>query len=168
MRHQYRRCWSCKLRALHEFAAKAVQEWITAVGARTAYIERGSPWENGYIESFNARLRDELLNGESFYSLCEAQIVIESWRRHTIRSGRTHRSVTSRPHQKCSYLHSQRGRLRYVHRSASHAAETTASKLTFQPDHSVGADHVSIVCTIKAPVPVRAEDGLDPPYLHGR
>ena len=82
MRHQYRRCWSCKLRA-REFAAKAVQEWITAVGARTAYIERGSPWENGYIESFNACLRDELLNGESFYSLCEAQIVIESWRRHS-------------------------------------------------------------------------------------
>jgi putative transposase len=141
-----------------------VQEWITAVGARTAYIERGSPWENGYIESFNASLRDELVNGESFYSLCEAQIVIESWRRHCNTIRRTHRSVTSRPHEKCSYLPSQRGRLRYD----SHAAETTASKLTFQPDHSVGADHVSIVRTIKAPVPVRAEDGLDPPYLHGR
>ena len=44
-----------------EFVAKAVQEWIAAVGTKTAYIERGSPWENGYIESFNARLRDELL-----------------------------------------------------------------------------------------------------------
>src|SRR5258706_8302644 len=65
-----------------EFVAKAVQEWIAAVGAKTAYIERGSPWENGYIESFNARLRDELLNGEIFYTLREAQIVIESWRRH--------------------------------------------------------------------------------------
>ena len=65
-----------------EFVAKAVQEWIAAVGAKTAYIERGSPWENGYIESFNARLRDELLDGEIFYSLREAQIVIESWRRH--------------------------------------------------------------------------------------
>ena len=65
-----------------EFVAKAVQEWITAVGAKTAYIEPGSPWENGYIESFNARLRDELLNGEIFYTLREAQIVIESWRRH--------------------------------------------------------------------------------------
>jgi putative transposase len=50
------------------------------VGAKPAYIERGSPWENGYIESFNARLRDELLNGEIFYTLREAQIVIESWR----------------------------------------------------------------------------------------
>ena len=93
-----------------------MQEWITAVGARTPYIERGSSWENGYIESFNARLRDELLNGESFYSLCEAQIVIESWRRHhnTIRP---HASLGYKPPaQKCLYLHSQRGRPRYLHR----------------------------------------------------
>ena len=54
-----------------------MQRWITAVGAKTAYIEPGSPWENGYVESFNARLRDELLNGEMFYSLREAQVVIE-------------------------------------------------------------------------------------------
>src|ERR671912_2609986 len=65
-----------------EFVAKAVQEWITAVGARTAYIAPGSPWENGFIESFNARLRDELLDREVFYSLREAEVVIESWRRH--------------------------------------------------------------------------------------
>jgi len=65
-----------------EFVAKAVQEWITAVGAATAYIAPGSPWENGYVESFNARLRDELLDGEVFYSLREAQVVIEGWRRH--------------------------------------------------------------------------------------
>ena len=49
---------------------------------RTAYITLGSPWENGYVESFNARLRDELLNGEMFYTLREVQVVIESWRRH--------------------------------------------------------------------------------------
>jgi putative transposase len=65
-----------------EFVAKAVQDWIAAVGAKTAYITPGSPWENGFIESFNARLRDELLDGEIFYSLKEAKIVIESWRRH--------------------------------------------------------------------------------------
>jgi Integrase core domain len=65
-----------------EFVAKAVQDWIAAVGAKTAYIAPGSPWENGYIESFNARLRDELLNGEIFYTLKEAQIIVESWRRH--------------------------------------------------------------------------------------
>ena len=65
-----------------EFTAKAVQDWMTAVGAKTAYIAPGSPWENGFIESFNARLRDELLDGEIFYSLKEATIVIECWRRH--------------------------------------------------------------------------------------
>ena len=65
-----------------EFVAEAVQKWIGAVGAKTAYITPGSPWENGYVESFNARLRDELLNGEIFCSLREAQIIIESWRRH--------------------------------------------------------------------------------------
>ena len=65
-----------------EFLANAVQKWIGAVGAKTAYITPGSPWENGFVESFNARLRDELLNGEIFYTLREAQIVIESWRRH--------------------------------------------------------------------------------------
>ena len=65
-----------------EFVAKAVQEWVTAVGARTAYIAPGSPWENGFVESFNARLRDELLDGEVFYGLREAQVVIEGWRRH--------------------------------------------------------------------------------------
>ncbi len=53
-----------------------------AVGAKTAYIEPGSPWENGYYESFNAKLRDELLNGEIFYSLKEAQVIIECWRQH--------------------------------------------------------------------------------------
>ena len=67
---------------LRAFVAKAVRDWIGAVGVKTAYIERGSPWENGFIESFNARLRDELLDGEIFYSLAEARIVIESWRRH--------------------------------------------------------------------------------------
>src|SRR5213594_4024324 len=77
-----------------EFVAKAVQEWIAAVGTKTAYIERGSPWENGYVESFNARLRDELLNGEIFYTLREARIVIESWRRHY---------NTIRPHASLGY-----------------------------------------------------------------
>jgi putative transposase len=73
-----------------------VQEWITAVGTKTAYIERGSPWENGYVESFNARLCDELLDGEIFPTLKEAQIVIESWRRHT-NSVRPHASLGYQP-----------------------------------------------------------------------
>jgi putative transposase len=79
-----------------EFGAKAVQRWITAVGAKTAYIERGSPWENGFVESFNARLRDELLDGEIFYSLQEAQVVIESWRR-PYNTVRPHASLGYRP-----------------------------------------------------------------------
>jgi putative transposase len=79
-----------------EFVAKVVQDWIAAVGAKTAYIAPGSPWENGYVESFNARLRDELLEGEIFYSLKEAQIVIESWRRH-YNAVRPHASLGYRP-----------------------------------------------------------------------
>jgi putative transposase len=66
------------------------------VGAKTAYIQPGSPWENGYVESFNARLRDELLNGELFYTLKEAQIVIEEWRRH-YNHKRPHSSLSYRP-----------------------------------------------------------------------
>ena len=63
-----------------EFTAKAVREWIGRVGARTLFIEPGSPWENGYNESFNGKLRDELLNGEIFYTLQEAKVLIERWR----------------------------------------------------------------------------------------
>jgi transposase InsO family protein len=65
-----------------EFVAEAMQGWIAALGATTAYIAPGSPWENGHVESFNARLRDELPDGEIFHSLREAGIVIDSWRRH--------------------------------------------------------------------------------------
>jgi putative transposase len=67
--------------------AKAVQEWIAAVGSKTAYSAPRSPRENGYIESFNACLRDELLDGEIFYTLKETQIIVETWRRryNTIR-----------------------------------------------------------------------------------
>ena len=79
-----------------EFIAQAVQDWIGAVGAKTAYIAPGSPWENGYVESFNARLRDELLNGEIFYSLREAQVIIESWRRH-YNTIRPHGSIGYKP-----------------------------------------------------------------------
>jgi putative transposase len=77
-----------------EFIAEAVRQWIKAVGSNTAYIEPGSPWENGYCESFNARFRDELLNGEIFYSLKEAQIFIEQWRQHY---------NTKRPHSALGY-----------------------------------------------------------------
>jgi putative transposase len=65
-----------------EFVAEAVRGWIGGIGAKTAYIEPGSPWENGYIESFNGKLRDELLDCEVFNTLAEAQVLIERWRRH--------------------------------------------------------------------------------------
>jgi len=77
-----------------EFVAQAVGDWIKAVAAKTAYIEPGSPWENGYCESFNARFRDELLNGEIFYTLKEARIIIEQWRSHY---------NTMRPHSALGY-----------------------------------------------------------------
>ncbi|MAE56803.1 MAG: IS3 family transposase [Euryarchaeota archaeon] len=79
-----------------EFTAKVVREWLPRVGVKTLYIEPGSPWENGYNESFNGKLRDELLNGEIFYSLKEVQILTERWRReyNTIRP---HSSLGYRP-----------------------------------------------------------------------
>ncbi|MFI3905636.1 IS3 family transposase [Ochrobactrum sp. S1502_03] len=77
-----------------EFIAKALREWIAAVGSKTAYIMPGSPWENGYCESFNSKLRDELLNGEIFYTLKEAKIIIENWRQHY---------NTVRPHSSLGY-----------------------------------------------------------------
>ena len=63
-----------------EFVAEELRKWLAKLGTRTLYIEPGSPWENGYCESFNGKLRDECLNGEIFYSLKEAQVVIEKWR----------------------------------------------------------------------------------------
>jgi len=65
-----------------EFVAKAIQAWINAVRSKTADILPGSPWENEYCESFNARFRDELLIGDIFYTMKEAQIIIEEWRKH--------------------------------------------------------------------------------------
>ena len=77
-----------------EFIACELQNWLARVGTRTLYIERGSPWENGYCESFNGKLRDECLNGEIFYSLREAQILIERWRKEY---------NTERPHSALGY-----------------------------------------------------------------
>ncbi len=63
-----------------EFTAKKIRDWLTELGVKTLFIEPGSPWENGYIESFNGKLRDELLNREIFTTLIEAKILIEQWR----------------------------------------------------------------------------------------
>lgn len=124
-----------------EFVAKVVREWIAAVGARTAYIMPGSPSENGYCESFNSKLRDELLNGEIFYTLEEARVVIEGWRQHynTVRpqfilglqttsaGGYLMAGFASRP----SF--------------AGHADDSASERnpLTFKLDHPMGAGHPS-------------------------
>jgi putative transposase len=79
-----------------EFTAKRVRQWLALLGVKTLFIERGSPWENGYIESFNGKMRDELLNVEIFYTLKEAQVLIEDWRRH-YNTQRPHSSLNYRP-----------------------------------------------------------------------
>ena len=77
-----------------EMTSKRVRNWLQLIGVQTLFIEPGSPWENGYNESFNGKLRDELLNGEVFYSLKEATIIIEGWRIHY---------NTQRPHSALGY-----------------------------------------------------------------
>jgi transposase InsO family protein len=79
-----------------EFTAKAVREWLSRLGVRTLFIEPGSPWENGYVESFNGKFRDELLNREIFYSLTEAKVLIERWRRE-YNTVRPHSALGYRP-----------------------------------------------------------------------
>jgi putative transposase len=79
-----------------EFTARAVRQWLTHVGVQTLFIEPGSPWENGYVESFNGKLRDEVLNREIFYSLKEAKVLIESWR-HEYNTIRPHSGLGYRP-----------------------------------------------------------------------
>jgi len=79
-----------------EFTAKLVRDWLHRVGSNTLFIEPGSPWENGYNGSFNGKFRNELLNGELFYTLKEAQILIEEWRQH-YNTIRPHSSLNYRP-----------------------------------------------------------------------
>ena len=79
-----------------EFVARTVRSWLARLGVQTLLIESGSPWENGYIESFNGKLRDELLNGEIFTSVQEAKVLTASWRRH-YNHHRPHSALGYRP-----------------------------------------------------------------------
>ena len=79
-----------------EFTATVVRDWLKKVGVRTLFIAPGSPWENGYCESFNGKLRDELLAREVFYTLREAKVLIERWRKH-YNTKRPHSSLGYRP-----------------------------------------------------------------------
>ena len=85
-----------------ECIAACVRQWLAALGVRTLYLEPGSPWENGYCESFNSKLRDEFLKGEIFYSLKEAQILTERWRVH-YNTARPHSSLGYRPPAPMAY-----------------------------------------------------------------
>jgi putative transposase len=79
-----------------EFTTRAVRKWLARLGVKTLFVEPGSPWENGYIESFNGKLRDELLNREIFTTLEEAKVLIEQWRRE-YNQVRPHSSLGYRP-----------------------------------------------------------------------
>lgn len=79
-----------------EFTAERVRQWLPTMGVQTLFIEKGSPWENGYIESFNGKMRDELLDREIFYTLKEAKVLIEDWRRH-YNTKRPHSALNYRP-----------------------------------------------------------------------
>jgi transposase InsO family protein len=79
-----------------EFIATAVREWLRRLEVQPLFIEPGSPWENGYVESFNGKLRDELLNGEIFYTLMEAKVLIERWRQE-YNTVRPHSALDYRP-----------------------------------------------------------------------
>ena len=79
-----------------EFVAKELRKWLAATGSKTLYIEPGSPWENGYCESFNSKMRDEFLNGEIFYSLREVRVLTERWRVY-FNTERPHSSLGYRP-----------------------------------------------------------------------
>jgi len=79
-----------------EFTAQAIRRWLNRLGVKTLFIEPGGPWENGYIESFNGKLRDELLNREVFYTLTEAKVLIEQWRKE-YNQVRPHSSLGYRP-----------------------------------------------------------------------
>jgi len=79
-----------------EFVAELLRQWLKDLGVQTAYIEPGSPWENGYIESFNGKFRDELLNGEVFDTITEAQVIAEQWRTY-YNTIRPHSSLKYRP-----------------------------------------------------------------------
>jgi len=79
-----------------EFTAKAIRLWLNRLGVTTLFIERGSPWENGYLESFNGKLRDELLNREVFTTLTEAKVLTEEWRKE-YNQVRPHSALNYRP-----------------------------------------------------------------------
>ena len=91
-----------------EFVAKDLRKWLANTGAKTLYIEPGSPWENGYCESFNSKLRDEFFNGEIFYSIKELRVLAERWRIH-YNTVRPHSSLGYKPPAPEAWLTNNKG-----------------------------------------------------------
>ena len=123
-----------------EFTAHAVRDWLGRIGVKTLYIEPGSPWENGYNESFNGKLRDELLNGELFYTLREANILIERWRQH-YNTLRPHSSLGYQPPAPETILPRPAG-LTYARSGQSTRTTLFAGTLTYPVDHPDGAGQI--------------------------
>src|SRR5450631_4864994 len=103
-----------------EFVAQDLRKWLATTGTKTLYIEPGSPWENGYCESFNSKLRDEFLNGEIFYSLKEVQVLAERWRVY-YNTVRPHSSLGYRPPAPAArQMEAIRGMEKWKAKNASH------------------------------------------------
>jgi len=117
-----------------EFVAKELRRWLARIGAKTLYIEPGSPWENGYCESFNSKLRDEFLNGEIFYSLRELEVLAERWRVY-YNTRRPHSSLGYRPPAPAAWLmENNKGMQKWKPLRASHfPIPPTATDLLTRP-----------------------------------
>lgn len=121
-----------------EFIATTLREGIAAVGSQTAYIEPDSPWENGYCESFNSKLRDELLNDETFFSLAEAQVQIEAWRRR-FNAVRPHSALKYRPPVPEAVIPRSRNIVPWASARPTQRWRQAAHELTSKPDHPMSA-----------------------------
>ena len=144
-----------------EFIAQQLRQWLAKLGTATLYIEPGSPWENGYCESFNGKLRDECLNGEIFYSLKEAQVVIEQWRVQ-YNTVRPHSALGYRPPAKAlAATRVQSGPMATVSTRSCEALAATrveSSHVSQPPLSEIGS-------ASKSPAPLRPPDNgtPDPP-----
>jgi len=116
-----------------EFTSKAIQAWLPRLGVKTLYITPGSPWENGYNESFNGRLRDELLNGELFYTLKEAQVITEQWRHH-YNHIRPHSSLGYKPPAPMARMKDGAFALALAPAPSSHALSYTQNEVNSGPN----------------------------------
>lgn len=119
-----------------EFIAHDLRKWLADTGAKTAYIEPGFPWENGYCKSFNSKMRDEFLNGEIFYSMKELRVLAEGWRRHD-NTVRPHSSLGYRPPAPEAWL-----------ASTARQAEEPLASLTLPPPTVSCIDPISEIAAL--------------------